>query len=98
MLKVSSVSRPKKLERSGEAVAAKLKKPRVELNLGGRLRLEWAWWGGGSGPENLGKRTILRAAECGKGGWQADCSLGIDQKHRSEEHTSELQSLRHLVC
>src|SRR5205814_3864634 len=24
--------------------------------------------------------------------------LGIDIPHRSEEHTSELQSLRHLVC
>jgi hypothetical protein len=33
MLKVSSVSRLKKPERSGEAGAAKLKKPRVELNL-----------------------------------------------------------------
>jgi hypothetical protein len=61
--------------------AAKVRKPCSELNLGGRLRLEWNWWGGGFGPENLGKRMILRAAECGKGGWQADCSLGIDQKH-----------------
>src|SRR5437899_12015888 len=25
-------------------------------------------------------------------------AVGVDEKERSEEHTSELQSLRHLVC
>src|ERR1035438_10735214 len=28
----------------------------------------------------------------------ADCSEGKQESPRSEEHTSELQSLRHLVC
>src|SRR5437899_8186447 len=29
---------------------------------------------------------------------QPVCPAGADDGHRSEEHTSELQSLRHLVC
>ncbi len=56
-------------------------KPCSELNLDGRLCLEWDLCGGGCGPENVGKRMILRAAKSGNGGWQADSSLGIDQKH-----------------
>src|SRR5205814_8034579 len=30
--------------------------------------------------------------------WRASGSLSSNQSSRSEEHTSELQSLRHLVC
>jgi hypothetical protein len=39
LLKVSSVSRAKKLEGEGEAGAAKLMKPRGELNFNGRIGL-----------------------------------------------------------
>ena len=39
MKKVSSVSRAEKLEKWGEAGAAKLMKPRIELNLNGRMGL-----------------------------------------------------------
>src|SRR5262245_63960247 len=35
----------------------------------------------------------------GEGGVIKVCDVGMDRFHqRSEEHTSELQSLRHLVC
>src|SRR5438045_7619201 len=41
-------------------------------------------------------RRIACAASAGRGaGRRCPCTAG---HHRSEEHTSELQSLRHLVC
>src|ERR1035441_8774380 len=47
--------------------------------------------------------TLFRSqgVECGANGLAESNRLarGVDQRgHRSEEHTSELQSLRHLVC
>src|ERR1035438_10700059 len=53
----------------------------------GLPKAEEAGWG--PGPE----RHLARAA-LGDGGR----SEGGNRAHRSEEHTSELQSLRHLVC
>src|ERR1039458_5456478 len=31
-------------------------------------------------------------------GYSAEEAIGVNSRRRSEEHTSELQSLRHLVC
>src|SRR5262245_64996601 len=44
---------------------------------------------------DLGEQTDVRvgADVC----WRSDAALGFGDR-RSEEHTSELQSLRHLVC
>src|SRR5436853_2801460 len=57
----------------------------------------WGRWprgrpagGGAAGPE---RRTTGRG-----GAWAGSLSQGPCDPSRSEEHTSELQSLRHLVC
>src|SRR5258705_5903926 len=47
--------------------------------------------------------TLFRSAtaESGQGSewsWLTLCLVYLDSSDRSEEHTSELQSLRHLVC
>src|SRR5262245_14544726 len=42
----------------------------------------------------LGAATILQAPS----GWEDDSDTASHSHSRSEEHTSELQSLRHLVC
>src|SRR5438045_9788019 len=41
---------------------------------------------------------IVNAGGPGAGGWGAAMSTDTAFDIRSEEHTSELQSLRHLVC
>src|SRR5947199_7427821 len=43
-------------------------------------------------------RHPQRLALCPKGGWHARNGQPLFSSQRSEEHTSELQSLRHLVC
>src|ERR1035441_726759 len=58
-------------------------------------------------PKRCGK-LLLTGNECGPGGIEKllaqsrnlreRFALGIKGRSRSEEHTSELQSLRHLVC
>jgi hypothetical protein len=59
MKKVSSVSRGKKLEVGREAGAAKLMKPCSELNLDGRIGIEWVLFcfegGGWTLPEWRGR-------------------------------------------
>src|ERR1035438_3275668 len=58
-------------------------------------------WGGGAGSPQGG---IFKSPNAGAGwtalsfGLNGVQSLAIDSSNRSEEHTSELQSLRHLVC
>src|SRR5205814_2393347 len=60
------------------------------------FRSSSAWTPGSTGPPTV---PITRAA-----GWEKRCSRSpsssrpISGSRRSEEHTSELQSLRHLVC
>src|SRR5687767_15460332 len=46
-------------------------------------------WGGGGGPK-------CRASDPRE--WGADAIFTIENGRRSEEHTSELQSLAYLVC
>src|SRR5262245_65020868 len=47
-----------------------------------------------SNPSRASSLTLARVAGVGSG-----MSVGsVDETMRSEEHTSELQSLRHLVC
>src|ERR1039458_2180957 len=41
--------------------------------------------------------TLFRSSGAG-GSWWPCPNCGISRESRSEEHTSELQSLRHLVC
>src|SRR5262245_63399582 len=55
----------------------------------------WEYEDGGADLLRLyakGKKQQWDAAE------RLDWSLPVDPDNRSEEHTSELQSLRHLVC
>src|ERR1039458_607307 len=44
--------------------------------------------------------TLFRSQEKKFGGFyvKRNAKAGVSDPHRSEEHTSELQSLRHLVC
>src|SRR5437899_6024242 len=48
---------------------------------------------GGEGPDH--RRSVHRHRAAGEAGDPQDLRR---RAHRSEEHTSELQSLRHLVC
>src|ERR1035438_4515775 len=62
-------------------------------------------------PRKMRRKSRLRlTSHLGSGGWAGRRGGGLfdrllgsfdhvaDAAHRSEEHTSELQSLRHLVC
>src|SRR5437899_10159510 len=49
-------------------------------------------------PISLGARTIRRVHEAARGRPRLDARHRRRGAARSEEHTSELQSLRHLVC
>src|SRR5205814_10073081 len=46
----------------------------------------------------LQRRVVGRAHKCDFGGQRHEVQLLERNASRSEEHTSELQSLRHLVC
>src|SRR5262245_64026112 len=48
--------------------------------------------------EHRPRRDVHRRGECGGAGYRRLDRLPDDSGSRSEEHTSELQSLRHLVC
>src|SRR5437899_7159647 len=53
----------------------------------------------GSGEDRLGQVQTDLALDDIEGGRELDVpDMIAAQIHRSEEHTSELQSLRHLVC
>src|SRR5258705_9867169 len=48
--------------------------------------------------ETPSNASALRRPVTSRAPWSSCCSVGRSSTSRSEEHTSELQSLRHLVC
>src|ERR1039458_8726751 len=57
----------------------------------GVYRIDWR------GTFTAGDKEVLLQGGTAGGGY-AGLSVRVSQSSRSEEHTSELQSLRHLVC
>src|ERR1035441_2272785 len=94
----SSAKIPRHGGRKKKAERAKLPLPRAgqktESNTAGRSRSR-APEGNHSG---VFSATAATAPAAMKGSFASHARPCSDYVHRSEEHTSELQSLRHLVC
>src|SRR3546814_996265 len=76
------------------ALAATLEKPLAVLNLGGVANVTWIGPGGTAPP--IGREDTLIAFDTGPGNALLDDWVLAHTGRRSEEHTSELQSLMRI--